>query len=341
MTTIKEIADMAGVSRGTVDRVLHNRGPVREETADRVRQIAAALNYKPNRVGKVLVSRKKSLNIAFVVFRGENPFFLDVLAGAKAKAVELMDMGISVTFYDTSIKDAEEQVRLLRELEEKGVNGVAITPIDDPIVAEAIKTLSRHGIPVVTINTDIEGSGRMAYVGSDYYTSGRIASGLANLITGGKAAIGIVNGSDSVRCHSQRVSGFIDNCAARYPQLRVIDKCENLDDDLISYEETRRMLKAHPDMNLLYLSAAGVYGAVRALQSLNMDKKIKVISHDLIPTTIEAIKNNTITATIVQQPKLQGSKPLDILSDYLLLNVTPTEELYLCECGIRIFESVW
>lgn len=341
MTTIKDIADLAGVSRGTVDRVLHNRGPVREETAERVRQIATALNYKPNRIGKVLVSRKKNLNIAFVVFRGVNPFFLDVLAGAKAKALELVDLGISVSFYDTSIKDAQEQVDLLLTLERQGVNGIAITPIDEPVVAQTILALTQHGIPVVTINTDIENSGRMAYVGSDYYTSGRIASGLANLITGGQAFIGIVNGSDSVRCHSQRVSGFIDNCTDRYPDLRVIAKCENLDDDLISYEQTRKMLTAHPDMNLLYLSAAGIYGAVRALQSLNLDKKIQVISHDLTPTTIEAIKNGTISATIVQQPKLQGSKPLDILSNYLLLNVSPAEELCLCECGIRIFESVW
>ena len=341
MTTIKEIADMAGVSRGTVDRVLHNRGPVREETAERVRQIIAALDYRPNRIGKVLVSRKKSLHIAFVVFRGANPFFLDVLAGAKAKALELVDLGVCVSFYDTSIKDAQEQVDLLLKLEAQGINGIAITPIDDPAVAQTIRALTQHGIPVVTINTDIENSGRMAFVGSDYYASGRIASGLANLITGGSASIGIVNGSDSVRCHSQRVSGFIDNCASRYPHLHVIAKCENLDDDLISYEETRRMLRAHPDLDLLYLSAAGVYGAVRALQSMGLDRKVKVISHDLIPATIDAIKSGTIAATIVQQPKMQGSRPLDILSDYLLLNTPPAEELCLCECGIRIFESVW
>ena len=74
MTTIKEIADMAGVSRGTVDRVLNNRGLVRDETAERIRQIASALDYRPNRAGKILVNRKKALNVALILFRGENPF---------------------------------------------------------------------------------------------------------------------------------------------------------------------------------------------------------------------------------------------------------------------------
>lgn len=168
MTTIKEIADMAGVSRGTVDRVLNNRGLVRDETAERIRQIASALDYRPNRAGKILVNRKKALNVALILFRGENPFFADVLSGAKAKAEELQDMGITVSFYDTSIDNPEEQIRLLLDLEEKGVNGIALTPICDSRVAQTISEISARGIPIVTINTDIENSGRIAFVGSDH-----------------------------------------------------------------------------------------------------------------------------------------------------------------------------
>ncbi|MFV0413229.1 MAG: LacI family DNA-binding transcriptional regulator, partial [Oscillospiraceae bacterium] len=81
MATIKQIAGLAGVSRGTVDRVLNNRGVVNPETAAKVREIAAAVNYSPNRVGKSLSIRKKNLKIAFVLFGGtsSNPFFDDVL----------------------------------------------------------------------------------------------------------------------------------------------------------------------------------------------------------------------------------------------------------------------
>lgn len=52
MVTIKEIADRAGVSRGTVDRVLNNRGKVNPEKEERVRRIAQELGYKPNVAGK-------------------------------------------------------------------------------------------------------------------------------------------------------------------------------------------------------------------------------------------------------------------------------------------------
>ena len=61
MATIKEIAALAGVSRGTVDRVLNNRGSVNPSTAEKVREIAIALDYRPNTAGLVLAASKKRL----------------------------------------------------------------------------------------------------------------------------------------------------------------------------------------------------------------------------------------------------------------------------------------
>ena len=59
MTTLKEIADLAGVSRGTVDRVLNHRGSVNPKTAEKVMSIVQALNYQPNRAGTALAAQKK------------------------------------------------------------------------------------------------------------------------------------------------------------------------------------------------------------------------------------------------------------------------------------------
>ena len=63
MATIKEIAALAGVSRGTVDRVLNDRGAVNPETAEKIRKIAKELDYKPNRAGLVLAAQKKRLKL--------------------------------------------------------------------------------------------------------------------------------------------------------------------------------------------------------------------------------------------------------------------------------------
>lgn len=75
MATIKEIAALAGVSRGTVDRVLNDRGAVNPETAEKIRKIAKELDYKPNRAGLVLAAQKKRLKLGVILFSTGNPFF--------------------------------------------------------------------------------------------------------------------------------------------------------------------------------------------------------------------------------------------------------------------------
>ena len=65
MLTIRQIAQLAGVSRGTVDRVLNHRPGVNPETAARVRRIAEEVGYQPNIAGQLLAARKRDLRIAF------------------------------------------------------------------------------------------------------------------------------------------------------------------------------------------------------------------------------------------------------------------------------------
>ena len=90
MATIKEIAALAGVSRGTVDRVLNNRGSVSAATAAKIKQIATALDYKPNRAGLALAAQKKKLRLGVILFSAENPFFADVLKSVQKRQKNLL-----------------------------------------------------------------------------------------------------------------------------------------------------------------------------------------------------------------------------------------------------------
>ena len=76
MATIKEIAELAGVSRGTVDRVLNKRGAVNPKTEAKILEIAKALDYKPNRAGIVLAAQKKKLNSVSSCLVSAIPFLM-------------------------------------------------------------------------------------------------------------------------------------------------------------------------------------------------------------------------------------------------------------------------
>lgn len=300
------------------------------------------MNYTPNIAGKTLAVRKKKLKFGYILFGNitSNSFFEDVVAGIKMRASELLEFGITVEMRDSGIDNPEKQASLIDELIESGVNGLAITPINDPLISDRLKRLSDSGFPVVTVNSDIPDCGRIAYVGSNYYKSGETAAGLMNIITGGKANIGIIIGSQNVLCHSERVSGFTDYSAKHFPGLRIIDKATNNDDDINSFVVTDAMLTVHPEIDALFLAAAGVTGACRAIKDLGLAGKLSIVSYDATPSTCRLLRDGVITATIAQQPLIQGALPLDILLDYVGMGIPPAEEQFITELEIKIKESI-
>lgn len=339
MATIKEIAELAGVSRGTVDRVLNNRGAVNSATAEKIREIAKALDYKPNIAGLVLAAQKKKLKLGVLLFSSDNPFFDDVIKEINEKAEELSGYNCTVVIKQVHF-NVEEQLAAIDELLTAEINGLAIAPYNDARIREKIQELYDAGIPTVTLNTDIENSKRIAYVGSHYTHSGETAAGLMNLFTKGEVQLGIVTGSPNILCHSERIAGFLDRVSAEYPHIHLVETIENHDDDFESYEKTTALLQAHPEINALFFAAGGVYGGCRAVTALGLEKKIQILAFDKVPTTKQLVEQGIIAATICQQPRVQGSKPLDILFSYLTAGILPDKEYHYVAVDIRIKENI-
>lgn len=338
MATIKEIAALAGVSRGTVDRVLNHRGAVNPKTAEKILEIAQALDYKPNRAGIVLAAQKKKLKLGVVLLGLGNPFYEEVLHGISEKAAELESYNCAVLIRQTEY-NREEQLAAIDELVAEGINGLAISPYNDNAVRRKINDLYGQHIPVVTLNTDIENSRRIAYVGCNYYRSGQTAAGLMRLMTSGQVYTGIISGSMNVLCHTERIAGFRDTIKD-CDNIHISATITNQDDDFESYEMTSRLLKSHPEINALYFTAGGVYGGCRAVIASGRQYDIKIFSYDMVATTKELIKKGLIAATICQQPFLQGSKPLDILFTHLTTGESPQSEYNYVDIDIRIKENL-
>lgn len=337
MTTIRDIAELAGVSRGTVDRVLNNRGSVNEKTAEKVRAIAEALDYHPNRAGMALAAQKKKYKIGVILFSESNPYFDQVMEGVRAKAAELAEYGIATSARRVEF-DTEAQLAAIRELREEGIHGLMLAPYNDPRIREEIDRLSEAGIPAVTVNTDIEGSRRIAYVGSDYYAGGRVAAGLLSLMTEGEVPLGVITGSPHVLCHTERVRGLRETLAVSCPRIRIANIRENHDDEITSYNETRSLLREHPEIRALFFAAAGVAGGCRAAEESG--RPLKIVTFDEVPSTVALLKRGVISATISQQPRRQGARSLEILFDALTTGELPEAPEQFVEHAIRIRENI-
>lgn len=342
MATLKEIADLAGVSRGTVDRVLNHRGSVNPQTERKILEIVQALDYKPNKAGIVLAAQKKNLKLGVVLLGRDTVFYDDILAGVRDKAEELEGYNCSVLLRQTEY-DLNRQLEAIDELVAEGISGLAISPYNDNAVREKIDALYDQGIPVVTLNTDIENARRLAYVGCHFYRSGETAGGLMHLMTGnaanGSVHVGIISGSMNVLCHTERIAGF-RHVIETYGGIQIVETVNNSDDETRSYDLTAAMLRRHPEINALYFTAGGVYGGCRAVMDSGRAPQITVITNDMVDTTREFLENGLIAATICQQPFVQGHKPLSILFTYLTTGELPAVENDYVNIDIRIRENL-
>lgn len=341
MATMKEIAALAGLSRGTVDRVLNGRGHVSQKTVDKVMQAAKELNYFPSRVARSLAVRKQKLLFTFLLPNpAVLPFFSLVERGAVYMAARLRESGVEIRLRYAPGWDEAEYLRLLDEAVAQHSSGIAIAGPNTECIAQRLAKISASGIPVITVNTEIKNSGRLAYVGSDAYQAGQSAAGLINLFTRGEVHLGIVFGSIHNNCHMERIAGMRDG-------LRTLGRswqehflvCNN-EDDFDGYDLLKDDLHRFPEVNMLYIATGnGVYGCCRAIERLGLKNPPRVICHDESAQLRKLFSKGLLTATICQEPRRQGERPLQILFDYLALGVPPEREMSYTDISIYTREN--
>ena len=341
MVTIKKIAEIAGVSRGTVDRVLNNRPGVNANTYQKVKEIADRLGYEPNMAGQMLVARKKKIRLGFIVC--DTPvdvFFSDVYQAARKKAEELKTYGVTVKFY--LIKELSDQFiePLLAQTEEDDLDGIALLPLKMNSIEAFVKRMEEKNVPMVFFNLDMEGTLRLSYVGCDYYASGRVAAGLTALAVRERGKIAVSTNFDQISpSFRQRLEGFLGELDREYPDIQIV----NRDFDFVfqqgDYENILEIVRKNPDLEALYVVNPGDYSICEKISELDKEKKIKIITNDIIQKQKSLMDRGIIVATIGQQPEKQGALPLQILYDYIGLGIVPKEK-YLTELSIRIKQNI-
>ena len=337
--TIRQISELSGVSRGTVDRVLNGRGRVSPEKEALVRRVAEQLGYKPNLAGKALAAKKKSYTVGVLLTAEGVSFFDEVIRGAEQAALELADYGVTVLVERIKGYDVAVQLAGIERLRNR-VNVLILNPINEPEIAAALDALAEEGKAVITLNTDIEGSRRLCYIGPDYPRSGRAACGMMGLLLGGKGRIGVFTGSVRILGHNQRVAGVREVIRERFPEMTVEDIDETGDDDAVAYRAAQRMLRENPGLDGMVLLAAGSAGVCRAVLELPAGERPRIVAMDSVPSTVEMLKIGVIQATVCQQPFTQGYQAVQQAFRFLVQGEQPREERIFMETEIRIRETV-
>ncbi|HIS00929.1 MAG TPA: LacI family DNA-binding transcriptional regulator [Candidatus Excrementavichristensenella intestinipullorum] len=337
--TIKEIARIAGVSRGTVDRVLNNRGGVNSDTAQRIRQIAQSTHYVPNLAGKNLAAKKKRLRFAYIILTYVDIERQPLLpSGVLEEKLHLSEYGVEVQVINCPLNDVSTMVRTLDALGSEGINGVVLVPFFHPSVAEKMRQLTQAGIPIVTYGSDLEDTGRLAYVGINHRTSGETAARIIRLMTRGPAQIALIT-SDDIMLQSRqlRVQGFEKELARSYPDITLAEKLTLHNDDFVCYSATKSLL-ARRDLDAIFINATGIRGVCRALEE--HPTHIPSVLYSDEAQAAPHMKKGTVDVLINRNSNKYGDIPLTTLYRYCALNIAPERDKIYTDIDIRVLDNL-
>jgi LacI family transcriptional regulator len=330
---IKDIAELAGVSIGTVDRVLHKRGEVAEKTREKVLKIVKELDYSPNIIARTLKTTKR-LNLVSLLPEPteENAFWVKHPEGMHKAISELELFPVSLHQVTFDLTDEADFKKKSEEVFRLNPDGVIIAPIFKSESISFCNRLTRHQVPFVFIDGFIEGTGFLAYTGEDIFQSGRVAGQLVDLVTPADKDILIINIARNIRnVHhlNKRTQGFL----SYFPEsgrnkgelisVSLVDSAsESIKKDLL------RIMDSHPQIGSIFVTGSRSFKIAEFLDSEGLDA-VNLIGYDLLDRNIRHLLSGRINFLIGQRPEEQTYKGVRKLFEFLSMEKVPDKIEYL------------
>lgn len=337
--TQKTIAELAGVSIGTVDRALNNRGRINEETKRKVIKVAKEQNYKPNNIARALVMNKP-ITIAAVFPEKPEYFFSKIENGMQAAKDELKDYNVLIEFLFTESLNPAKQEEVLKSIDIKKYDGILVAAGGESI-QKYIDAIANSNVPIATFNADVQSSKRLFFVGQDSMRAGSIAGELMGKFTGGKGKVAVLTGFSSVLSHQERHLGFVNAIQQNFKDIELMGPYEYYDMDDHAYAVAKRVLEEHKNLDGIYVtSAPGAVGSGSAIKDMGLSKKPLLIGFDINDVVKRFLKEGICSAIIFQDPFMQAYYATKLLAKNILEDWHPAQKNMYIRSKIVLKENV-
>ena len=322
--TLKDVAELSGVSLRTVKKVMSGDETVRAKTRDAVLQAAEELHYTRNRAAAAL-AKNRILNIAVVYSHTTEAYFPEIEKGFKRALQEFCDFGLRLEWCITNERGPKAQRAILESiLAREDLDGVIIQPYSASRLDDLIDALTDQGKIVVTFGTDAPDSKRLCYVGPDAYRSGRIgAQILANYI-GKHGKVFVINqGRDHMQTR-ERSSGFMDRVAEHYPNIQIFEM--NLPENSDLYSDMVVRILENEAIAGIFCTDANTLLAGRVLKD-QKKQDVVLVGFNLSESGIALMKEGFIKVIIDTAPEAYAYLAAKVMYEHLSEGIRPERKI--------------
>lgn len=322
--TVKEIARLAGVSIGTVDRVLHDRGGVSAKTKSRIDEIIAKLGYEPNLLAQQL-SLNKNYTLRALLPRADQDsgYWGLCLAGLRLAERDFLApyrARLQVDEFDRY--DYASSSRLLEKIFEEPCDGLIFAPVFPDALLPLLKRLSTRDpahpeeqVPYAFFDCDLEGASPVASIAQDPWRGGRLAGRLLSLLAPSDGALVALNAHAGDRHIARRMEGFKSYFAEEGSGTREVESRECRDLELPAERDAflGELFGSRPDIKGILVANSTGHLVGDWLAERGLKEGRAVVSWDIVPANARALREGRIDCLVSQRPVEQAREALRLL----------------------------
>ena len=323
--TIQKIAELSGVSRGTVDRVLHGRPNVNPMIREKVVRAAEKLGYQPPVPPKSADCRQAAILIPQWT---DGYFNRQIVSGIRKALRYIADPAFVLTEQPLRTMTMQELLRAIEEQIRSGVDGLIIRAENTPEVRAAIEQAVQQGVTVITYDADVPHSGRLCHAGQDLVRAGAIAAGVMARLIRPPEHVLIVTGNLRMEAHKGRVDGFcrrLLELGFSEDAYRVIETNEMPE---LTGELVAQALQADSRLHAVYMACQPLSGCIAGIRKARRTTRPHIVCNDLTPTAKRYLREGTVDFVIGQSFSQESFHAVLAMYQMLLRGVKPKRELY-------------
>lgn len=321
--TIKDIAEIAGVSVGTVDRVLHNRANVSQSAREKVEKVLKNMNYHPNVYASALAYNKSYTFYLLMPIHESEAYWEEIEQGAQ-KAIETrrdFHIDVKIMYYERFNNDSF--IEQYKKCIEQNPDGVIIVPVELDVTKVFTDSLHDKQIPFILLDSYMPDLKPLSFWGQDSFCSGYFAAKMLMLIASEEKQIMLLkqvkNGQVTSKQQRNREVGFRHYMKDHYPNIEIVEL-------QIPFKSTKRkydiILKeffdAHPQIHhcITLNSKAHIVGEYLLRNNI---RNVQIMGYDMVAKNAKCLKEGSISFLIAQHGYQQGFSCVDTLFKAVVL----------------------